>query len=185
MRKILYTRHDGGVAVCTPAAECLAWMSCGGYWNGRGIDLDEQIERAVAAGHSERAARRFVRAMDVGGCTTAEAYDIIRDRDCGHLGTAFELVDALPDRWFRDAWRRGHNGGPIDVDIEAARAIQWRRVVAATRAHDREQQLDLSVDLTMPMVALGALRDKILLADDLTELRNIWPHAIPLTSSNH
>ena len=67
--------------------------------------------------------------MLFGGCTTAEAYGIIRDRDCSHLGTGCELWDAsdLPtDRRYRNAWRRSHNGGPIYIDDRAAMLIDER-----------------------------------------------------------
>jgi len=139
--RILYTRHDGGVAICHPAAECMAWMTGGGgYWDQmpRGY-AEEQVQRQISAGHQERAARRFCRAMTQGGCTDAEALDIIRDRDCGHLGTAFELLDVsaiATDRWFRDAWRRSHNGGPIYIPMSIAREIQIRRMKHYAKQHD-------------------------------------------------
>jgi len=163
-KQILFTRPDGAVSICTPAPECMDWLACGGYWDGRGLDIDEQIERSVAAGHHEHAARRFVRAMDRGGCTTAEAYEIIRDRDCGHLGSAFELVapEELPDRWFRNAWRRSHNGGPICVDMAAARRIQRARL-ADFAEHRR-------VDLSWPR-----WRERMRRAQTPEALKAIWP----------
>lgn len=135
--RIIYTRHDGGVSITQPSANCMRWMGLGGRWADRERGyLDTQIERQIAAGHDERAVVRFCRAMMFGGCTDAEALEIIRDRDCGHLGTAFELVDFadIPqDRWFRNAWRRSHNGGPIYIDMKKARAIQYRRIKSLTR----------------------------------------------------
>ena len=96
-----------------------------------------QIERQIAAGHDADAARRFVIAMQFGGCSTAEAYGIIRDRDCAHLGTGCELWDVkdIPtDRTYRDAWRRSHNGGPIWLDERLAQAIDERRAWQAYEA---------------------------------------------------
>lgn len=176
MRRILYTRYDGGVNICTPAAECLAWMSSGGYWDGRDIDLDEQIERSVAAGHSRSAAIRFVRAMDRGGATTAEAYDIIRDRDCGHLGTAFELVSAddLPDRWFRDAWRRGHNGGPIEIDMPTAREVHFKRLTSSLDQERARRRHELSMWRKPLEVNLGVIADRIERAECPDSLKAIW-----------
>lgn len=176
VRHILYTRHDGGVSLCTPAPDIMAWMSCGGYWRGRDVDLEEQVERSIAAGHCERAVRRFIKVLEAGGCTTAECYEIIRDRDCGHLGTAFELVQPyeLPDRWFRNAWRRGHNGGPIEVDMPAARAIHFGRI---TRQLDQERERrrhDLSMWRKPLEVNLGAIADRIEKAADPCELKAIW-----------
>lgn len=163
MQRIVYTRHDGGVTVCCPAPECLSWLSEGGYWAGRGIDTDEQIERQVAAGHYEWAARRFVRAMDKGGCTTAEAYEIIRDRDCAHLGSGFDVCDFedLPDRWFRDAWIRSHNGGPIMIDMRKARKVQFQRI---KRLSPKRMSLKLPL-----------WRERIRKASSPDELRRIWP----------
>lgn len=179
-KRILYTRHDGGVNICTPALECITWLANGDYWTGRGIDLAEQIERAVAAGHHESAARRFVYALDRGGCTTAEAFEIIRDRDCAHLGTAHELVSNtdLPSRYFRDAWCRGHNGGPIDIDLTAARRIQLtylRRAEALENARRRESPdfIDQPLELNW-----GPVRDRLRAAETPEELRRIWPEEL-------
>jgi len=176
VKRILYTRHDGGVNICTPAPDILAWLSNGGYWDGKGVDLEEQVERAVIAGHSRSAAIRFVRALDHGGHTTAEAYDIIRDRDCGHLGTAFDLVafSDLPDRWFRDAWRRGHNGGPIEVDMPAARSIHFGRITRSIDQERTRRRHELSMWQNPVEVNLGALADKIEKAECTAALKAIW-----------
>jgi hypothetical protein len=139
MKRIVYTRHDGGVSICCPSANVIRWMGTGGRWAGypRGF-VDIQIERQIAAGIHADAAARFARALAFGGCTEAEALAIVRDRDCAHKGTGIELwdVDDVPsDRTYRDAWRRSHNGGPIIIDEKAARAIDeiraWRAYEAA------------------------------------------------------
>jgi hypothetical protein len=177
MKKILYTRHDGGVAVCTPAPECLRLMGSGGMWadRPRGF-VDIQIERQIAAGHHPDAASRFARALAFGGVTEREAYEIIRDRDCGHLGTAHDLIDAdeLPDRWFRNAWARSHNGGPVSISLEKARPIQWARIRAAVKAEEaaREESFDPRPELR---VDWGAIRSSIKRAGDVDDLRRIWP----------
>ena len=140
MRKVIvYTRKsDGGVTVCAPSQTCLRYMTCGGRWNGypRGF-LKTQIERQIEAGHDADAAVRFTMAMQFGGCSAGEAYAIIRDRDCAHLGTGCELwyADEVPtDRTYRDAWVRSHNGGPIRVDPYKAMMIDERR---AWEAYER------------------------------------------------
>jgi hypothetical protein len=72
-----------------------------------------------------------------GGLTTAEAYGVMRDRFCAHLGRGCELWDTedVPtDRTYRNAWRRSHNGGPIVIDEEKARAIDEARAWAAYEA---------------------------------------------------
>ena len=128
---IIYTRHNGSVGICQPMAECVSAMGNGGYWSDRPRGfIEAQIERRIAGGRPASVARRFVNAVAFGGCTEAEAYEIIRDLDIGHLGTAFERIDQarLPDLWFFDAWRRSHNGGPISIDMKTARKIQLKYI---------------------------------------------------------
>jgi hypothetical protein len=125
-------------------------------------------------GVGERAAARFVEAMQFGGCSTPEAYAIMRDRFCAHLGTACELWDAseVPtDRWFRDAWRRSHNGGPILIDMEKARRIQFDRIKAAVRARNRAR-IQLGRNPRPP--PWGEIRNAIRVARDEDELKRVW-----------
>lgn len=177
--RIVYNRiSDGGVSVCTPTAECMAWMTGGGgIWDDhpRGF-LDVQIERMIAAGHDPDASMRFAMAVQFGGCTTAEAYGVIRDRDCGHLGTAIELwSDALPDRWFRDAWRRSPNGGPIMLHIPRARSVQFKRIVDAMNVENARRQSDFDCMLPPIEINLGKIKAALSAADEENELRSIWP----------
>jgi hypothetical protein len=131
-KRIVYTRPDGGVSICAPSLTALHYMTGGGgRWDGftRGF-LDRQIEVQARHGVGEWAAARFVRAMQFGGCSTPEAYAIMRDRFCAHLGTGCELWDVaeIPtDRTYRDAWRRSHNGGPILIDRRKAQEIDEAR----------------------------------------------------------
>jgi hypothetical protein len=130
-RRIVYTRHDGGVTICCPSANAVRWMGSGGRWADMPHGFVEvQIERQIAAGIHADAAARFARALTFGGCSEAEALAIIRDRDCAHKGTGIELwaVDDVPtDRTYRGAWRRSHNGGPIVIDERKAMEIDERR----------------------------------------------------------
>jgi hypothetical protein len=81
--------------------------------------------------------------MQFGGLSMPEAYAVMRDRFCVHLGTGCELwnVDDVPtDRTYRNAWRRSHNGGPILLDerkvmeIDEARAwAAYERAVTSSR----------------------------------------------------
>jgi hypothetical protein len=180
MKRILFTRHDGGVSVCTPSANCIRWMATGGRWadQPRGY-VDIQIERQIAAGHHPDAASRFARALAFGGLTEREALEVIRDRDCGHLGTAHDLIDPaeLPDRWFRNAWMRSHNGGPVSISVEKAKPIQWGRIRAAVAAETkaREESFD---PLPKLRVDWGALRSSIKRAADTDDLRRIWPRGM-------
>lgn len=177
-KRIVYTRHDGGVNVCCPAPDAIAWMGCGGFWNsyGRGF-VDVQIERMIARGLPPDVARRYARAMQFGGCTTAEALEIIRDRDCAPHGTGIELWDIseIPaDRWYRDAWTRSHNGGPINIDIKKAKPIQWKRARAFV-SYENKRRAD-AFEIVRPIeVNWEMIRRSIARAKDHDELRRVWP----------
>lgn len=181
-KRIVYTRHDGGVSICCPSDWAISMMGCGGLWAGRPTGYaDKQIARMVARGVNEDAAARYAKAMTVGGCTTAEALEIIRDRDCAHLGINIELwdVDDVPrDRWFRDAWRRSHNGGPISVNLGLARPIQFRHIRGAINRENKRRDLDLYG--TKLEVDLAPLKQRIIEARDETDLRHIWPRELML-----
>lgn len=175
-KRILYTRPDGGVSVCAPSLTALAYMTGGGgRWDGfpRGF-LDRQIAEQSKCGVGERAASDFVKAMQYGGLTTAEAYGVMRDRFCSHLGTACELVDTAAisaDRWFRDAWRRGHNGGPIEIAMGKARRIQLERIKGAVKAVNGSR---LALGRRPMVQEWGRIGDAIRHARDPQELQRVW-----------
>lgn len=176
MKGIVYTRHDGGVSVTYPTAQIFRVMQCGGFWDDRPRGfIQTQIERQIASGIDPDHARRFAHAVAFGGCTEAEVWEIIRDRDCARHGTLHELIDVtdLPDRWFRDAWRRSSNGGPPSVDLEKAKPIQWRRLVEAVSQENKRRELDL---FGLPPIRLPrvTMQSAIKNARDDQELRRIW-----------
>ena len=146
-KRIVFTRHDGGVAVCAPSLTALRFMTGGGgRWDGcpRGF-LDRQIAKQSEE-CGERNAHHFVHAMQFGGCTDAEAYELMRDRFCADEGTGIELWDVgdVPtDRWFGDAWLRSHNGGPINVSLARARGIQFRRIRSAVDIANKRRLDDI------------------------------------------
>jgi hypothetical protein len=128
--------------------------------------------------------------MAFGGCTTAEALAIIRDRDCSHRGTGIEIWDVLDlpkDRWFRDAWRRLPAGGPISIDMVAARQIQAQRMAMAVevwnryaRRGDEEASLlrptngPATIELDRPK-----LRRMLLAARTPEQIKAVWPEELP------
>jgi len=146
MRAILYTTKAGGVAVCHPAPECVRLLQGGGAFGklARG-SVDALIEREIARGAQPDMAKRWITALAFGGGTEAEAWGLIRDRDCAPHGSAFEAIDphGLPSRTFRDAWRRGHNGGPIAIDLKAAKSIQFKRIKAAVDRHNARAESEM------------------------------------------
>jgi len=176
VKGILYTRHDGGVTVTYPMPEIFRVMQSGGYWDHkpRGY-VQTQIDRQIQAGIDPDHARRFAHAVAFGGCTEAEVWEIIRDRDCARHGVLHELIDVsdLPDRWFRDAWRRSSNGGPPSVDLEKAKPIQWRKLLGAVSRENKRRELDL---FGLPPIKFHRLtyQNAIKHARDDEELRKIW-----------
>lgn len=188
--RLVYTRHkDGGVTVCQPMPEALAWMGRGGYWNDRPRGfLSELVRRKTCPilqkgnNITEAAAWRFVKAMQWGGLTTAEAWDVIRVHDCERFGYDVQVqrVDELPDRWFRDAWTRtGSNSGAIRVDLKAAQDIQWRKIGAAV---SRENKRRLEALEKQPALRINrdSIRTAIKNARDAEELRRVWPCSLSL-----
>lgn len=182
MRKILYTRHDGGVSICTPSANCIRWMSAGGRWADyeRGY-VEKQIERQIADGVDERHAVRFARAMAFGGLTTSEALEAIKDKSCAQFGTAHELIydSDLPDRWFRDAWRRSHNGGPVTIDLSAAKRVHFSKLRALVNRENSRRMGDLDlfaepVKPDWPQIAWNIRK-----ATDPEDVRLIWIDGVP------
>lgn len=157
------------------------------YWrmNERGWD-EEQMRRSLEAGHNADSIRRHLRAMRFGGCTTAEAFSIIRDRDCAYRGTGIELWDVADvprDRWFRNAWRRSKDGGGIWTDIDIARLVQQRKAVVAVEEWNLRQKRSPELwghngphFIDAPY---GWLKRKCEAARDLNELRTVWPEGLP------
>lgn len=182
MRHIVYTRHDGGVDICTPTAEIFRIMQCGGYWDlmPRGF-VDAQIERQITAGINPDHARRFALAVAFGGCSEAEVWDIIKDRDCARHGTGHVILDAdeIPaDRWFRNAWRQGGNSGRIYVDLEAARLAHWDGLLRLTDEANKRRTRALR---PLPPIEIDGLRAPVERASDADELRSIWPEGLTQT----
>ena len=129
----------------------------------------------------ERNAHRFVMSMQFGGCTDAEAYELMRDRFCAHHGTGIELWDVgdVPsDRWFRDAWVRSHNGGPIDISLPRARGIQFRRTKRAVDIENKRRLEDIDHFDRPIQPDWSVICDAIRRADDVGDLRRVWPREL-------
>jgi hypothetical protein len=145
MRRIVYTRHDGGVDICQPAPQALrAFCNGGGFPCIRLGALNNHIDEEINAGRSARFAMRYVHGLAFGGLTEAEAFEIIRERDCAPGGTGFEiwdLQDIPTDRWFRNAWCRSHNGGPVYISMPIARKLQLKKLQGLAAERKIELQL--------------------------------------------
>jgi hypothetical protein len=115
--------------------------------------------------------------MLFGGCTDAEAYELMRDRFCAHRGTGIELWDVsdVPsDRWFRDAWVRSHNGGPIDISLAKAKIIQFRRITDAVDQENTRRRTDINLFDRLIQPDWSVMRDAVSKADDIGDLRQLW-----------
>lgn len=180
---IVYTRHDEGISVCHPSPRIIRQLCLGGVWRSMSNgELDAKIEAQIAGGWLPDVSRRFIHGLAFGGLTTAEAYGVIRDRDCGPHGSLHEIVeseDLPPDRWFRNAWKRSPNGGPIYIGLKKAREIQFSHIREAFEQTNNRaaSQLD-SFDAQPIEIDWIRLRDDIYRSDDDEELRNIWPEGL-------
>lgn len=197
--RIVSTDFDGKVRITCPAPEIHAVMTSGGGWfdrdgpyqeltgnaNTLGVQgsMHREIEKQIRNGRNERVTRKFINALAFGGCTDAEFFEIIRDRDCAVWGTGCELwhVGEIPkDRWFRNAWRRSANGGPIAVDLEKAKLIQISRIekrIGELTPKDGVLMRFLTPKFKKFRFNLRAMAAQIGEARDEYELRRIWPDA--------
>jgi hypothetical protein len=201
MQHIVYTMPDRTVKVVAPAARWMTGLRNGGGLMGCWIDrvciedttrrfLDTQIERK-AGRMGVDAARRFVMSSAFGGCTTAEAYDVIADADARPYGTAAELIDAadLPSRWFRAAWRRSREGGPIWIDFEAAKQLQAEYIANAVTLWNKDAECeDLAQSLLRPtngppIIELdrAAMRRRFAEVRSMAQLQCVWPADLPVS----
>jgi hypothetical protein len=159
-------------------------MQCGGYWDlaPRGF-VEVQVERQIRDGINPDHARRFAQAMAFGGCSESEVWEIIKDRDCARFGIHHEIVstDDLPDHWFRDAWARGHNGGPVFVDMVKAREVQWRKILHSVSEENKARRLSLN---SRPLVRISKTEYQkyISRAVDEDELKRVWPESVPVVT---
>lgn len=187
MKHILYTAFDRSVVIVTPDPSIYTRMHEGDpfYQNMPRSFADDQIERNVKlVGVDRWTAQRYVLSLLNGGRTSSEVLELIRDRDCKPHGTGFELLDTSElyrDRWFRDAWRRSPNGGPIEIDINLARRIQWSKLKGCLNWYNKKR--DDSFD-EMPFVELDfeAIRKRIREIDCPRELKAYWPANLPMPS---
>jgi hypothetical protein len=153
-------------------------------WDGfaRGF-LDRQIAKQSEE-CGERNAHRFVMAMQFGGCTDAEAYEVMRDRFCAHMGSGIELWavgDVPTDRWFRDAWVRSHNGGPIGISVAKARGIHFRKIKHAVESENKRRLEEIEQFDHLIEPNWGAIREAIRRADDPTTLQRVWSRELGAT----
>tara|TARA_R110000868_G_scaffold350020_1_gene611284 strand:+ start:266 stop:742 length:477 start_codon:yes stop_codon:yes gene_type:complete len=155
-------------------------MADGLHWQGKSqAFIDRQVYLQALAGIREDHAAAFAKAIAFGGVSERDAYRIICDRDCARNGELHELqdTDEIPsDRWFRDAWRRSRNGGPIGVNLELARPIQWERLQDAIERENRRRERLLTP--IPPIAAAENFRAGVCHARDDEELRRVWPDGL-------
>lgn len=146
MDRIIWRDPHGGVVVTMPSPKMMRAFQNGGVGisppdapsmdtgdiiaaQGKTKFYSTQMERWTARGVAPGVGQRYARALFAGGCTEAEAFAIIRDKDTyageGHIrGPAPAL-----DPFFRDAWQLV--GGAVVIDMTRARAVFARKVVKA------------------------------------------------------
>lgn len=133
--RIISTLPGGKVAVTCPAEQAIWCLRHGAKdfnnpWFGRPWYFPHlQFARMVARGVKPSVAWAYSTHMMRGGLTRRQAIDLIGARDCP--GVCPEIVDVseLPDsRFYRDAWRRSSNGGPVWIDDEHKEQIETNRM---------------------------------------------------------
>lgn len=182
MKAIVFTRpqEEDRASVCRPSRDIFPIMQSGGLWKHapRGF-VQAQIERQIGAGIDPAHAARWAKAVAFGGLTEPEVWELVRDRDCARVGILHELQDdaELPDKWFRDAWARSANGGPIGVDLQKARPLQWQRARYAV-AQENKRREESFEPLAQIVVPWETLRSAMRHARDEDELRRVWPEGL-------
>lgn len=182
MRCIVSTQPGGLPAFTHPVASAMACLTHGGAGYRGQAYRDRQIAAFMSDGISERAAVRWVNAWLDGGLTDAEAYEVIRDKDLKPDWTGAELWDRseVPtDRWFRSAWHRSQNGGPLDLNFNRARHIQFQHIEDAVTLENKRRRKDFTSEFSLePIVPIVIdemfIRRRIVDARDEQELRAVW-----------
>jgi hypothetical protein len=177
MRCIVSTQSKGAVAITYPTRDAMAALTHGGAAEGYcgRSDRDRRIADFVAGGIAESVAVRWVSAWLGGGLTDAEAYELVRDKDTKPDWTGMELwdcADVPSDRWFRSAWHRSQNGGPISINLGRAKALQLRRITdAVVKENERRSE---EFDGPLIEVDISTIRNLIARSRDEIELRSVW-----------
>lgn len=198
MGAIICTRPDRGVSIIHPTPEVMSFLTNGGMpdgYLGRTIQFDWEVYKFVrdpnwhphlTLAKRERIAARWIFCVMFGGLTEAEAHGLVRDKDIEDDWTAAEIVDdsELPsDRWFRNAWTRSPNGGPISVDLDRARPLQRRHILTAIDEAKKPLRDDVAFGdhaalfrlSRLDAIDLPALGRAVRTAETEQALRAVWP----------
>lgn len=179
---IVCSRPDGGVSIIRPARECMTAL-CNGGGLIRPSEILRSVENWINAGLDRDIALRWCRAICYGGYVTAEALELLLAKDKPKDWTAPEVVPVPIDRWFRDAWTRHPNGGPIMVDLDRAKPIQAKKLAYHFK-HERER-VERANELALlegrnyfeerPEIDLADLGRRVAASRSIQELRAVWP----------
>lgn len=209
IERIVATRPDGGVNIVAPSERCLLVCTGAGAaaadpwrqtaaWRRRQVanfqrpGIDRRTNRPIP-GLTKAIAERWVEAFTFGGLTLPEFFGLLGDKDAGRGASAIQLTtlfDLPADRWFRDAWRRSRDGGPIVGAVAAARGCHLRNLDELVRRWNRaEWERDDAAHLDgrrtngPALIDWPAERPRILAAvsaaGSLPEIRAIWPDNLP------
>jgi hypothetical protein len=197
---IVSTRPDGGVDITVPSRRCLHMLAFGGWladvaersgWTGSLDDLGRylwltQPARWMENGVDAYTAHRFVARLTVGGADPAESWGLLIDKDIPTENTGVEIWPRAAldfDPWFRDALRRAPEGGPIHIDMAAARLVHLRKAIVAAREHNATQELQPELwghnGPQFLEIDYRGLRQACDGASDLATLRAVWPSGLP------
>ena len=203
-RRFVVTRTRGLVSIVCPSPRFKAVVTGGGtnWWLERHGLVPEpwrdelwwwrrQVGNMTRGGIEEQVAWRMVYGLSRGGFGERLFYGVLSDYSCRLIGTGIELWDAAEvpaDRWFRDAWRRGPKGGPIWIDLDAARDIQGHKLREAIHRFNAEALRDEELALLAgrptngPAVIDLDLRRfgrRVAAAGSADEIKAVWPAELP------
>lgn len=127
MKRVVATNADGSVTVIVPSPRCVDVLMTGGAV----VDRASAINLLLSSGSWQsdltpvtrrRLAETWVEGLITGGLSEDEAVALIGEYSRAPGMTALEVIEAhdLPERTYRNSWRRSRNGGPVYIDEEHA-----------------------------------------------------------------
>lgn len=179
MHCLVHTRPDKGISITYADPHAWRALTCGGGFLTRiGRTFEDCYRWAMIAGRDPEETTRWLLALEHGAHSEAEAWDLIRKRSVPKDHTQVELwpvSEISTDRWFRSAWRRSQNGGPIVIAAEPARDQQKRRIGAALDRVNRRRRM-----LWLPKIKpdFDRLRAALQRATEPEEIRAVWPEEL-------
>lgn len=174
-----------------PSKQIFEILQSGGWWDDAPIGVpgfvEKQIRIQTKAGIAEDVARRFAEGVAYGGVTGYEAWNLLKDRFCSHLGHNFVKMsfnDLPEDRVFRNAWRQNSNGN-ITIDIPSAKQIQKNRIENALNQYKNRRSQTLFDRPKILRINTLELESNLRKAETIDQIQAVWPEGLPYYERRH